>query len=377
MKLAWITAVLGCVACQSGVESPPPVAPDASSPDAPPAPVDAPPPEPDAAPAMDQTIVLLDGAFVHSQLSTDRTVTQDVELPPANQRYRKITLTLVLRCPTGGCDFWDRRASLTVVQNPGTPRETQVELLRFMTPYRVGMTAQLDVTDLRPVLSGRTTVRVFIDTWVHPGPEDDQTGADYGQGWLVDARLEYLAGEPERDAFAVVPIWGKKDGIVYGDPTRSSDQSATVEIPAGATGARLWTFVTGHGQGNLDNCAEFCEREQTLRVGSTPFRLMLWRDDCATTAAPGQHGNRNGSRAGWCPGAGVYPWIEDASAAIAGATSTTVRWSPEAYVNTCRAPLPESECRGCYFDGVDCVRYDGGLHAEPYYQLSSALILYR
>ena len=37
---------------------------------------------------------------------------------------------------------------------------------------------------------------------------------------------------------------------------------------------------------------------------------VLGADDCATTAAPGQQGTYQYSRAGWCPGAMVEPWIE-------------------------------------------------------------------
>jgi len=86
---------------------------------------------------------------------------------------------------------------------------------------------------------------------------------------------------------------------------------------------------------------------------------------------PDQPGTWTLDRAGWCPGALVNPWLADVS--VTPGASTTVRWAPDDYVNTCR---PDSaECQGCTL-GTGC-NYDGNSHTEPYYQLSSLLVLYR
>ena len=42
----------------------------------------------------------------------------------------------------------------------------------------MGASWDLDVTDLRPLLTGDVTMRAFIDTWVGPGSQ-------YGAGWLL------------------------------------------------------------------------------------------------------------------------------------------------------------------------------------------------
>ncbi len=77
-----------------------------------------------------------------------------------------------------------------------------------------------------------------------------------------------------------------------------------VALPAGSSYA-LRTFVTGHGQGNADNCAEFCPRDHTITAGKAAHTTQIWREDCATTAAPNQQGTykyraRAGARGPMC-----------------------------------------------------------------------------
>ena len=69
-------------------------------------------------------------------------------------------------------------------------------------------------------------------------------------------------------------------------PSPPSVPPATHRRSPRASSYALRTFVTGHGQGNADNCAEFCGKTHTLTAGKTPHAKMIWRTDCATTAAP-------------------------------------------------------------------------------------------
>ncbi len=287
---------------------------------------------------------------------------------PDKGTYQSIILHLALECPAGKCDAWDRFGTLGVVTKKGDKPEndTVVEVARFITPYGVGASWDLDVTDLRPLLRGSLTLRVFIDTWVGPG-------SPYGNGWSVSASFEMKGGVPEKEPLAVVPIWTMRAGV-YGDPAKpltGSFPDQTVALPTGAKQFAVRTFVTGHGQGNLYNCAEFCPREHTITVAGTAHKQKMWRTDCATTAAPGQKGNYKPSRAGWCPGADVKPWTFDATADFAAGSA--VQYGVEAYENTCREGAPT--CAGCTL-GSDC-KYDGGNHTEPSYYVSSLLIAYR
>ena len=241
----------------------------------------------------------------------------------------------------------------------------QVELSRFVTPYGVGAAWSVDLTDLRPVLTGRRTLRVFIDTWVGPGHPS-------GDGWLVDARFSFEGGVPEREVLDVRPVWSPHARL-YGNPDVPFRSEVFADVHPEAGSVALRTFVTGHGQGNAGNCAEFCAQQHWFVLGSERREVRLWRSDCVETAAPGQLGNWTSARAGWCPGAEVRPWREEFDVADTGIGTTRVSYDAQAYVNTCRPDA--SPCGDCVF-GTGC-DYDGGAHTPPVYYLSSVLISYR
>jgi hypothetical protein len=288
---------------------------------------------------------------------------------PTEGVYSSIILHLALSCPSGGCDPWDRFGTLGVVTAKGSngDPDTVVEVARFITPYHVGASWDLDVTELRPLLSGELTLRAFIDTWVGPGSQ-------YGDGWLLSASFEMTGGVPARIPAAVIPVWTPRN-VVYGDPAKpiaAAVPAQSIPLPAGSSYA-LRTFITGHGQGNAGNCAEFCGRTHTLTAGATAHTQKVWRTDCATTAAPGQQGTYQYSRAGWCPGADVKPWVLDVTADVTAGATATFGYDVETYANTCR---PDAmPCTGCTL-GATCA-YDGGTHTEPNYAISTVLIAYR
>lgn len=314
---------------------------------------------------VDETIVALDGEHVYFTPENHRVIDVPVSFPAAGQRYDKVTLHLQLGCPaTGGCDWWDRLGHLAIVRGEvGTETEQVIEIARFITPYRVAADHTIDVTDLQRVLEGDVTFRVFIDTWVGPGHAN-------GAGWLVDASFEFEGGVLTPEPFAVVPLWSP-GSVVYGDPARPTARTVTVDVPDGATGARVRALVTGHGQGNAGNCAEFCEKDHWYDVGGEMVMRPLWRADCATTATPGQQGTWMYPRAGWCPGAMVEAWTAEVAAPAAG--ELTVTYDVEAYDNTCRPDSPT--CGGCTL-GTGC-DYNDGSHTEPRWEQSALLVLLR
>lgn len=315
----------------------------------------------------DATVVGFAGTHVYFGSENHRTVDTAVTFPAAGQRYESVTLAFDLNCPTGGCDWWDRLGHLSLVvagADTAAPEDdVELELARFITPYRVAGSYRLDVTPLQALLVGDVTLRVFIDTWVGPGHAN-------GAGWLVDASFEFVGGAPTVDPFAVVPLWSPTS-VVYGDPSKPTARTVTVEIPDGVVDATLVSLITGHGQGNAGNCAEFCSKQHSYTVGASTVTRAVWRDDCDTTATPGQQGTWRYPRAGWCPGAMVAPWAEALGPLAAGAL--TVGYDVEAYDNTCRPDAPT--CAGCTL-GTGC-DYDSGAHTEPRYEQSALLILYR
>ena len=320
-------------------------------------------------PGKDATVAPFDKTAIYFTGDDNKRIVDTQASFPKEGTYGKIILHLALACPAGGCDPWDRFGSLGVVTAKGADGapDTVIEVARFITPYHVGASWDIDVTDLRPLLTGDVTMRAFIDTWVGPGSQ-------YGDGWLLSASFEMTGGVPAKVPVAVTPVWTQRN-VVYGDPSKPMAESApaqSVTLPTGSTYA-LRTFVTGHGQGNAGNCAEFCSRTHTITAGTTPHAEKVWRNDCATTAAPNQEGTFKYSRAGWCPGADVRPWILDVTADVAGSATATFAYDVEAYENTCRPDA--TPCKSCTL-GTTC-DYDGGAHTEPNFAISTLLIAYR
>ena len=84
------------------------------------------------------------------------------------------------------------------------------------------------------------------------------------------------------------------------------------------------------------------------------------------------------SRAGWCPGASVLPWVQDVTSAAPAGQSGQVSYDTQVYTNTCEpdvCTLTSCAFYGTpYFNG-SCI-YDQQFHAVPYYVMSSMLVAY-
>ena len=83
----------------------------------------------------------------------------------------------------------------------------------------------------------------------------------------------------------------------------------------------------------------------------------IWRDDCYKNPTPGQYGTWRYSRAGWCPGDIVYPWIEDITSFVKDQSKVQFVYTPEYYINRNRGD-------------------DGRSHTKPYFYKSNFLILF-
>lgn len=322
-------------------------------------------------PGRDALVPIIENAHVFwlgwDEGQNQRELDFEVELPDKDRVYESVTLTLRLSCPNETCDWWDRKGSLGLVADPDPDNPVVWELARFVTPYRVGGTWALDITPLQSLLRGDQTLRLYIDTWVGPGHAN-------GDGWLVDAQLEYVGGVPDLIPVEVVPLWPRRE-LTVGDPMNPLSEQidpASLEIPTDAARVDLWTVITGHGQGNLDNCAEFCQLAQGFLIADAPVQQTIWRDDCDQNPVQGQQGTWTLPRAGWCPGDIVQPWVQDITAEVRRGASVEIAYDTEAYENTCRPDAPV--CTGCAL-GTGC-EYDGGNHTPPTIQVSSAAVVY-
>jgi hypothetical protein len=364
MKLPLASCLLLVFGCQSSSHTNTDLSPTADlspTPDlAPPADL-AVPPEPGA--GADATVSLFDKRlFAFDNSGNTREGTATVDLPSVGT-YAKITLHVALTCPSGGCDPYDRIASIGVIQ-PGSDAGAAsiLEVGRFATPFGVAGAWDIDVTDLRPLLSGTVEIHGLIDTWV-----------GNGKGWLLSAQLVYVGGVPANIPVAVLPLPWSNFNI--GDPSQPVSTSLPpqmVTLPAGTTHAAVRVNATGHGQGNADNCGEFCTLNHSLLVNNLlQKQFAVWRDDCAQNPLNKQNGTWMYSRAGWCPGSDVKPITIDLGARSG---PFSVGYAIDSYVNTC-SPGATCNTASCTL-GTSC-DYDGGSHTTPFIDFSAVVIAYR
>ncbi|NLH51174.1 MAG: hypothetical protein GX444_21575 [Myxococcales bacterium] len=310
-----------------------------------------------------------------------RTIEAAVEFPAAAD-WSQVTLRLELSCPADGdCDNWDRFANLSLVENAGAKDETAFELWRYITPYNVGMCMLGDITPFAAKLTGTKTIRSFVDTWVGPNSSGN------GHGWRVTAKFIFHPAVKSEVPDQIVNVW-PYHSIEVGNPDNPIDTQIgeqNLALPATLSRAELRVLVTGHGQGNRDNCAEFCHLQQVIQVNGQSFPFDPWRSDCGfNPLGPEQSGTWKYQRNGWCPGAVVIPQVIDVLAALTAGTDNTFAyqvWNEESalYENTCRPGAGDENnvCTECAFssDPGNC-DYDGGMHTMPVDNLTVQLLLW-
>jgi hypothetical protein len=228
-----------------------------------------------------------------------RTIRADVEFPEEGD-WVQIGMYFRLDCPESGrCDHWDRTGSVHLIQNEDTESEEKIEILRHITPYRIGMAQYVDVTALAPILKGTQTLTSFIDTWVGPGHAQ-------GEGWRVTVRFVFYPGPPAGPS-EVYNVWGKRN-ITVGQVEEGSTIADQVDpasffVPSDVTRVVAHLTTTGHSFGNTYNCAEFCEMKHDLSINGNIHSTEPWRGDCDVNPVSPQFGTWEYGRNGWCPGA--------------------------------------------------------------------------
>lgn len=262
-----------------------------------------------------------------------------VALPDSNINFSKITLEISVNCPSTGCDPWDQPAKLSVV------REGQsFEIARYIVPFGIACGEwTVDVTDFKTILTGATTFDSFIQVW---GPS----------GWLLDATLIYETEEVENKYQKFTPLW-TTDYHVYGDPGISHDlEEQTVTVNPNSQDVSMRMTITGHGQGNTNNAAEFAQfTHQITANGAVVNNHTLWNTECATNPCSPQNGTWIFPRAGWCPGAAVEPyWVDMTNNVVDNNISLDyVLADYTNFINT---------------------GYNGGSHTEPHFRIHSYLV---
>lgn len=267
--------------------------------------------------------------------------------------YNDINAILEVECPNipGGCDDWDRLAYIDIK----APDGNWIQLIRYITPYRVACDHELNVTDYMSLLQGEVEIRVFIDTW--------GTG-----GWQLTLDAEYTAGTPQYAYSNVVEVWD--DAYSFGDPANLQPvETFNVEIPAGVQSSHLRVSNTGHGWGgnNTSNAAEFFNATHYFDInGEQTFTQNLWNacnpnpDGCT-----GQQGTWSYPRAGWCPGAIAPPDIYDLTSYIGSSFNLDYRFHPT-YQDYCHPNNPNC------VSGQTCADCNDGYN--PHYYVDTHII---
>ncbi len=309
---------------------------------------------PDAHPG-DTTIVAFAGEPVDI---AHRRASRTVLMPEGSRRFRQILMTYTITCPLGGCDPWDRIATIAISRKDEHGEEIY-EIGRIATPYGRGGTWTIDVTDYRSLLSDSTTLINHIQTYIGGG-----------RGFLVSVAFRFIAGTPDLEAYKVENLWA---GLPeYGNPERPLEgvlRPIGLRIDSLAQFTKIRITTTGHGEGNTEGAAAYSRKRHDLVAGSTTFSHMLWRDDCDRTPGGEQEGPWRDPRAGYCPGAAVVPWDNDISAVAAPGALLTLDYNVEPYENHCRPGVPSCPCEDCSYGSV--------LHSIPYYWIESQVIYYR
>ena len=282
-----------------------------------------------------------------------RTVIDTFLFPHDISGYDSIEITVLLNCPTGGCDPWDRFAEISIWHNG-----EWFEIGRYMTPYGVSCGWTIDVSEYRNFLKDTVIIESFIDTWTNPG-------------WLVNIGFTFKPGTPQYADVVVENLW-RDYNVVYGDstqPVNLPERFVNFDMSTVKVVAKI--VNTGHGQGNLDNAAEFSQKQHKLFAGTTQFAHLPWRS-CSTNPCSPQLGNWQPARAGWCPGADVFPIEFDVTANVTPGIANSFRYELKSYYNTCSPHNPgcvtSSACPDCNYN------YNG--HTEPHYKLSIQAISY-
>lgn len=248
--------------------------------------------------------------------------------PDGSTTYRKVIMTYTLGCASGGCSDWDYTTQIwfrrptgtldstvtnldTISTNPLVVDTTwnvyevieNMELGRVITPYGTYMDNgsngfnnswshryTFDVTDYVHLLKDTCDIRAHYSGW--------------SSGFSVTLRFDFIEGTPPRDILSIHNLYkGSKGYSTFNDFESTYFTPKTVDVPANATGARIFSTITGHGFDNNVNCAEFCPRQYTVKTNGAPLNsAMIWKDDCGSNPIYPQGGTWIYDRAGWCPG---------------------------------------------------------------------------
>ncbi|MBV1923881.1 MAG: T9SS type A sorting domain-containing protein [Flavobacteriaceae bacterium] len=277
----------------------------------------------------------------------------EVTLPSFMGAYQNVTGNLIIECPTGGCDPWDRVSHVQIQAHDGTWHE----IIRYLTPYGVACDHQVDLTDFISLLQGTVKFRFALGT--------------QGNGFLYSLNLDYDAGAPAYNYSKVESLWS--DTYAFGDLANLQPcETFDINYDNNVDSARIKMVSTGHGWGDLNtgNAAEFHHDIHSVWVdGVSTFEQDNWLDcDPNPDGCQPQNGTWYFNRAGWCPGA-IAPWFDFDLGTINTSSEMSLDYKfDEDYVDFCHPNNPDC------ITGTTCSDCNAGFN--PHLIVSSHLISY-
>lgn len=293
-------------------------------------------------------------AFSGIWLNTDTSsTTRDGVLPSYVGAFDTIIATLVVTCPSGGCGPYDRVASIDAKGHDGK----WFEIIRYITPFGVACTHQINVADYMSLLQGKVTFRANCTT--------------LDNGFVFQLKFDFKAGAPQYKYSSVQQVW--KDVYPFGD--YADFQPVPVfnyTYPDHAIASKLKLVSTGHGWGSLNtgNAAEFYHATHDIFVnGVNTFSQDNWKtcnpnpDGCSP-----QSGTWTYARAGWCPGS-IAPYFDyDMTSYVSNQNLSLQYQFFTGYTDQCHPNNP-----GCV-TGTTCTDCSDGFN--PILDVNSNLIIY-
>jgi hypothetical protein len=249
----------------------------------------------------------------------------DAELPSYLGAFNKITATLKVHCPAGGCGAWDRVASVDAMDKEGK----WFQIIKYITPYGVACSHDIDLSDYSSILQGKTKFRVNCET--------------LDNGFLYDLSFDYTPGIPAHKYSTVKEVW--KNYYPFGDYAHPQPvDTFNYTYPDNAVASKLKLVSTGHGWGTLNtgNAAEFYDATHNIWVnGVKTFTQHNWTDcNPNPDGCQPQNGTWYYDRAGWCPGSIAKPFDFDMDGFVAGRDIEMRYVFYEQYMDQCHPNNP-------------------------------------
>jgi len=232
----------------------------------------------------------------------------------------------------GTCDTYDRVGGVKVRNYRGE----WMELFRYITPFGVECSADLDVTDYTTVLQGLVEFELYFETW-------------NGDGYNPVLTFDLTKGTPQYKYVNVEEIWF--DTYSFGD--YANQQPVPVinyTFPEGAEKANLKITTTGHnwssgtnGCYNTGNAAEFLEATHHIYVNNVKkYDQHNW-EACNPNpyGCQPQNGTWTYSRSGWCPGSIAMVWDFSLDEYVSRGNAELFYQFDPTYIDECHPNYPD------------------------------------